>query len=52
MAVSWNVSHRVNIDVSYRYLGSTDPKFEGTKIDYGAHEFLAGVRFNFSSFGK
>jgi opacity protein-like surface antigen len=50
--VGWNVSRRVSIDVSYRYLGSTDPNFDGTKTEYGAHELLAGVRFNFSSFGK
>ena len=50
--VGWNVTRRVSIDVGYRYLGSTDPNFDGTKVEYGAHEFLAGVRFNFSSFGK
>jgi opacity protein-like surface antigen len=34
-------------DVSYRYMGTSDTDLDGTKVSYGSHNLLAGVRFNF-----
>lgn len=31
----------------YRYLGTSDPDFDGLSAEYHAHEFRAGVKFSF-----
>lgn len=47
LGTGFKVSDAVNIDVSYRYFATTDPDFDGTEVEYGTHNFMAGVRVNF-----
>lgn len=44
---SYDVTEKVALDGGYRYLASTDPKFDGMKAEYDAHEFRVGVRYGF-----
>lgn len=37
----------ITLDVSYRYMGTSDADFSDTEATYGSHNVLAGLRFNF-----
>ena len=41
------LNQTVTLDLSYRYMGTSDTDFGGTDITYGSHNVLAGLRFNF-----
>ena len=34
-------------DIKYRYFGTSDPDFQGTKIEYSSHNIYAGIRYSF-----
>lgn len=42
-----DLSKQATLDLSYRYMGTSDPDFNGTEATYDSHNFLAGMRFNF-----
>ncbi len=42
-----DATESVVFDIQYRYLGASDFDFEGTKAEYGSHNFLAGLRYKF-----
>jgi len=51
VGVSYAFSKNFAMDISYRYIGTSDPSFEenGIKIDYEftGHNFMLGARINF-----
>lgn len=38
------VSAKVSLDVKYRYLGTSDPEFDTTDVEYSSHNVYAGIR--------
>ncbi len=56
MGLGWQLGgglkYRVNPDLAltggYRYLGSSDIKFDTYEIEYSAHEFRVGLEYDFS----
>ncbi len=44
---SYDIGNNVVFDGGYRYLGSGDPDFDTTKMEYDAHEFRIGLRYGF-----
>ena len=47
VGVGFAINDKVTIDISYRYMGTQDPTIDGTDIEYGSHNILAGVRVKF-----
>jgi opacity protein-like surface antigen len=45
--VSYAVNEKVNIDVKYRYFGTSDPEFDSVDAEYSSHNLYAGVRVAF-----
>jgi len=45
--VGYAVNKSVTIDFKYRYFATDDPKFDGTKAEYGNHNIILGVRYSF-----
>ena len=46
--IDYSVSQQMMVGLSYRYFGTSDLKFEGDQeIEYGTHNILASIRFNF-----
>jgi opacity protein-like surface antigen len=41
------VAENAMLDISYRYFATDDPEYDGTEIEYGTHNFMLGVRFDF-----
>lgn len=44
---SFKVSPQVNLDLQYRFLGTSDPNFGGEDFEYHTSNFLVGLRCNF-----
>ena len=42
--VGFAVSPKVNLDLKYRYLGTSDPEFGTADAEYSSHNVYAGVR--------
>lgn len=55
--LAFQLAEGLNLDISYRYFGTTEPKFNGTingaaegfKTEYTDHSFFAGLRWNFGA---
>lgn len=45
--VSYELKRDVALDLSYRYLGTSDFDFQGTKLGYGVHNTLLTLRHSF-----
>ena len=45
--VGYAINETVTFDVKYRYLGTSDPDFDTTTIEYSSHNIYAGVRITF-----
>ena len=45
--VGYAVTEKVNLDVKYRYFGTSDPEFETTEVEYSSHNVYAGIRVSF-----
>jgi len=45
--VGFALNNKVTLDLSYRYMGTQDPEIDGTDVEYGSHNILAGVRVQF-----
>lgn len=45
--VGFALNNKVTLDIGYRYMGTEDPEIEGTDVEYGSHNVLAGVRVQF-----
>ena len=45
--VSYAVNEKVNLDVKYRYFGTSDPEFDSVEAEYSNHNLYAGVRVAF-----
>jgi len=41
------LNKQVTLDVSYRFMGTSDADITGADVSYDSHNFLAGVRVNF-----
>lgn len=41
------LNNKVTLDFSYRYMGTTDAEIDGEDVEYGSHNFLAGIRVQF-----
>jgi opacity protein-like surface antigen len=41
------LNDRVTLDIGYRYMGTSDPDFEGLDTEYRSHNLLAGLRVQF-----
>lgn len=44
---SYDIARRTVLFGGYHYLGSSDPDFDGTEAEYGAHEVRVGIRYEF-----
>lgn len=42
--VGYAVNAKVSLDVKYRYLGTSDPEFDTTDVEYSSHNVYAGIR--------
>jgi len=47
VGVGFALNDKVTLDLSYRYLGTSDPEIDGVDVEYGSHNFLAGIRVKF-----
>ena len=45
--VDYAVNEKITIDFKYRYLGTSDPEFDTTTVEYSSHNFYAGIRAAF-----
>jgi opacity protein-like surface antigen len=45
--VGWEFAPAWVLDISYRFFGTTDPKFNGIKMQYLSNNLLLGIRYNF-----
>jgi len=45
--LSFAVNQEVNLDLKYRYFGTTDPEFDGIEAEYSSHNVYAGIRVAF-----
>ena len=45
--VSFAASENVNIDVQYRFFGTSDPEFGMIEAEYQTHNAMIGMRFGF-----
>ncbi len=47
LGASYDISPMTALTLGYRFLGSSDPDYSGTEVEYDAHEIRGGVRFHF-----
>lgn len=45
--VGYAVNDKITLDVKYRYMGTSDPEFDTTTVEYSSHNFYAGIRVAF-----
>jgi opacity protein-like surface antigen len=45
--VDYAVNEKITIDFKYRYLGTSDPEFDTSTVEYSSHNFYAGIRAAF-----
>jgi opacity protein-like surface antigen len=43
----YDIQRNVTLDVTYRYFGTSDFDFNGTRLDYAANNVLFGVRYSY-----
>ncbi len=44
---SFDMSERMKFDIQYRYLGTSDPDFDGLEAEYNSHAIFGGLRYTF-----
>lgn len=47
LGVGFALNDKMTLDLGYRYMGTSDPDFNGTEATYASHNVLAGLRFSF-----
>lgn len=47
VGLGFAVNETTTLDIAYRYMGTTEADFTGTKVTYGSNNFLAGIRVAF-----
>lgn len=47
LGVGFALNDKMTLDLGYRYMGTSDPDFNGSKATYASHNVLAGLRFGF-----
>lgn len=47
IGVGYMISRGFIIDFRYRYFATSDPKFDGAKVDFSSNNFTVGARFYF-----
>lgn len=47
LGLGFVLNDKVTLDLGYRYMGTSDPTYEGITVTYASHNVLAGLRFNF-----
>lgn len=47
LGVGFALNEKIILDLGYRYMGTSDPDFNGSEATYESHNVLAGLRFNF-----
>ena len=45
--VGWEFTDSWILDISYRFFGTTNPKFGGVEMEYLSHNVLVGIRYSF-----
>lgn len=45
--IAYKMSNMFTLDVRYRYLGASNPKFGTTKAEFESNNVLVGLRYNF-----
>lgn len=45
--ISYAINDQIDLDIKYRYFGTSDPEFDSTTSEYSSHNFYAGMRFSF-----
>lgn len=47
VGLGFPLTHVTTLDLQYRYFATEDPNFNGIEAEYQAHNFFAGLRFDF-----
>jgi len=47
VGVGYAVNEKINLDVKYRYFGTSDPEFDTTEAEYSSHNVYVGIRVSF-----
>ena len=47
LGMSFAVNEKSNIDLQYRFFGTSDPDFDGTDAEYTTHNVMIGLRHTF-----
>jgi opacity protein-like surface antigen len=47
LGIGFALNNKMTLDLGYRYMGTSDPDFNGVKATYASHNVLAGLRFAF-----
>lgn len=47
VGLGFPLTHVTTLDLQYRYFATEDPEFDGIEAEYQAHNFFAGLRFDF-----
>jgi opacity protein-like surface antigen len=47
MGVGYELTRTFDVDITYKYLGTTPFKFAGVKAEYGSHNILLGAKYLF-----
>lgn len=45
--LSYAATDKLSLDLSYRFLGTTDPNFDDFEAEYHSHNIVFGLRYNF-----
>jgi opacity protein-like surface antigen len=45
--LSYAINPKMNVDLKYRYLATTDPSFGGMDAEFASHNLYLGFRYNF-----
>lgn len=44
---SFKLSQQVNLDLQYRFFGTSDPELDGVEVEYNTQNFMVGLRCSF-----
>jgi opacity protein-like surface antigen len=47
VGMSFDISEKTSLDLRYRYLGASDPEYDGMELEYSGHSIICGLRFYF-----
>ena len=47
LGIGYEIKRNVTLDANYRYFGTSDFDFNGTKLNYSANNVLFGVRYSY-----